>query len=118
MPAPDLSVPRNAWLFTALKNGTQLKAIVKDDNFNRVDPTLAFKPGFPPTFFLHGNADALVLPRISEKAFSDLSNHGVKTELSLVPNQSHGFDAGLSQDDVEWPHVRRALDFLILNGNA
>lgn len=118
LPAPDLSVPRNAWLFTALKNGTHMKAIVKDDNFEGVDPTLAFKPGFPPTFFVHGDADDMVPARFSEKAFNDLSSHGVKTELSLVPNQSHGFDAGLSQDDTEWPPVRRALDLLIMNGNT
>ncbi|EEU35506.1 uncharacterized protein NECHADRAFT_55522 [Fusarium vanettenii 77-13-4] len=118
MPAPDLSIPRNAWLFTALKNGTQIKAIVTDGDFESVDPAQAFKPGFPPTFFLHGDADAMVPPRFSQKAFEDLRSHGVKTELSLVPNQSHGFDAGLSHVDAEWPAVRRALDFLVLNGKA
>ncbi|KAH6981585.1 Alpha/Beta hydrolase protein [Ilyonectria sp. MPI-CAGE-AT-0026] len=117
LPAPDLSFPRNAWLFTALKNGTHMKAIAKDDNFEGVDPTLAFKPGFPPTFFVHGDADDIIPARFSEKAFNHLSSHGVKTELSLVPNQSHGFDAGLSQEDSEWPPVRRALDWLIMNGN-
>ncbi|KAF7553254.1 hypothetical protein G7Z17_g3738 [Cylindrodendrum hubeiense] len=118
MPAPDLGVPRNAWLFTALKNGSHMKAIVQDGNFDSVDPALAFKPGFPPTFFVHGDADVLIPAIFSERACNELKKYGVATELSLVANQSHGFDAGLSREDAEWPPIRRALDFLIANGNS
>lgn len=113
MPAPDFSVPRNAWLFTALKEGTHMKAIVKDGNFERVDPVPLFKSGFPPTFFLHGDADAMVLTEFSKRAYEDLRKQGVETEISLVPGQSHGFDAGISREDQEWPQVQQGLDFII-----
>jgi acetyl esterase/lipase len=113
MPAPDFSVPRNAWLFTALKEGTHLKAIVKDDDFERIDPVRLFKPGFPPTFFLHGEADAMVLTEFSERAYKELGKQGVVTEIAYVPGASHGFDAGIAQDDEEWPQVQKGLDFII-----
>ncbi len=113
MPAPDFSVARNAWLFTALKEGTHMKAIVKDDDFERIDPMLLFKPGFSPTFFLHGDADSMVLTEFSKRACEDLGKKGVVTELGLVPGASHGFDAGISQDDEDWPQVRQGLDFII-----
>lgn len=113
MPAPDFSVPRNAWLFTALKEGTHMKAIVKDDDFERIDPVRLFKPGFSPTFFLHGDADSMVLTEFSQRAREDLGKQGVVTEIALVPGASHGFDAGISQDDEDWPPVRQGLDFII-----
>ncbi|KAK1708576.1 Alpha/Beta hydrolase protein [Colletotrichum lupini] len=117
MPAPDLSVPRNAWLFAALKNGTQMKSIVKDDDFDRVDPVKVFHPKFPPTFFVHGDNDGLIPNAFSERACRELTELGVKARISLIPGQSHGFDAGLGVDDPEWPQVRDALDFLIFYGN-
>lgn len=117
LPPPDLSIPRNAWLFTALKDGTQIKAVVKDDAFEDVEPTMAFSPRFPPTAIIHGGADSMVPCRLSEKAFEELDQHGVETLLLVLPDQDHGFDAGLSSDDAEWQQVRRALDFLVLNGD-
>lgn len=113
MPAPDLSVPRNAWLFTALREGTHLRDIVKDGDFERIDPARLFKPGFSPTFFLHGDADAMVLTSFSERAHKELGEQGVETEIALVRGASHGFDAGISQDDEDWPQVRQGLDFII-----
>lgn len=117
MPAPDLSLPRNAWLFTALKNGTQMKTIVKGDDYDGVDPIKRFHPKFPPTFFVHGDTDGLIPSAFSEKACRELSELGVKARISLIPGQSHGFDAGLDVNDPEWPQVRDALDFLIFYGN-
>ncbi len=113
MPAPDFSVPRNAWLFTALKEGTHMKAIVKDGDFERIDPVQLFKPGFSPTYFLHGDADSMVLTEFSKRACEDLGKQRVVTEIGLVPGASHGFDAGISQDDEDWPQVRQGLDFII-----
>ncbi|KAK7442891.1 hypothetical protein CaCOL14_011109 [Colletotrichum acutatum] len=117
MPAPDLSVPRNAWLFTALRDGTQMKTIVKDDDLDCVDPVRGFHPKFPPTFFVHGDTDGLIPSAFSERACRELSDMGVKARISLIPGQSHGFDAGLGVDDPGWPQVRDALDFLIFYGN-
>ncbi|KAK3896516.1 Alpha/Beta hydrolase protein, partial [Staphylotrichum tortipilum] len=113
MPAPDFSLPRNAWLFTALAEGTHLKAVVKDCDFERIDPARLFHPGFPPTFFLHGDADDMVLTEFSKRAHEHLGKQGVVAELGLVPGTSHGFDAGISQEDQDWPQVRQGLDFII-----
>jgi len=51
-PKPDLTVPRNAWMFSILKKGTYLRQLVPDGNIDRVDPVHGFSAGFPPTFFL------------------------------------------------------------------
>lgn len=91
---------------------------MQDDNFEKVEPSLAFDRGFPPTFFIHGDADSMIPNSLSERAFADLSSRAVKSELCLVPNQNHGFDAGLSPEDEEWPYVRKGLDFLIREGNT
>lgn len=91
---------------------------MRDDKFEKIEPSLAFHRGFPPTFFIHGDDDSMVPSSLSERAFADLSSQGVKSELCLVPNQNHGFDAGLSPEDEEWPYVRRGLDFLIREGNT
>lgn len=90
-----------------------MKMIVKDDDFERVDPTPLFKPGFPPTFFLHGDADVMVLTEFSQRAYEDLTKQRVEAEIALLPGKSHGFDVGISQEDEEWPKVREGLDFII-----
>jgi len=51
-PKPDLTVPRNAWLFSILKKGTYLRQMVPDGNLDRVDPIHDFSTKFPPTYFL------------------------------------------------------------------
>jgi len=111
-PKPDLTVPRNAWLFNALKHGTQLKSIIQDGGYDRVDPTNLFSKSFPPTFFLHGTADDWILPRFSEEAHSRLKDLGVETRLALLPGLVHGFDATLSRDDPKYGHVKEAFQFL------
>ncbi|USP79377.1 hypothetical protein yc1106_06651 [Curvularia clavata] len=117
MPAPDLSLPRNAWLFTALKNGEHMAAVLKDSLPHEVEPTLAFSPQFPPTVFVHGEADTMIPCTISEKAHKALEYHGVQTQLLIFQNQNHGFDAGISKNEIEWEKVQQALDFLVCNGN-
>ena len=111
-PRPDLTIPRNAWLFTILKRGTYLRYMVPDGNLDRVDPVRRFSAGFPPTYFLHGAADEWVLPRFSEQAHQKLLEFGVETKIVLVPGLVHGFDAVLSPDDHRYGHVRDAFEFL------
>lgn len=65
LPPPDLTKPRNAWLFSALKDGSQLAKIVQDGDFDRIDPVHTFSPNFPPTFFIHGLADPMIPSRLS-----------------------------------------------------
>jgi acetyl esterase/lipase len=108
-----MTIPRSAWLYTALKEGTQWALIHKDREPGEVDPARLFGEGFPPTFFLHGDADGLVPVEFSERAYKDLVAKGGVAELEVVAGGSHGFDAGISTEDEDWPPVRRALDFLV-----
>ncbi|KAK3900560.1 Alpha/Beta hydrolase protein [Staphylotrichum tortipilum] len=112
MPTPNLSVPRSAWLYTALKEGTHLGLIHRGTGED-VDPARLFTRRFPPTFFLHGDADGLVPEEFSVRAYKGLKGMGAVTELEVVPGATHGFDAGIATEDEDWPPVRRGLDFLV-----
>ena len=111
-PKPDLSVPRNAWLFTVLKQGKQLRYMAPDGDVDRIDPVTTFVKGFPPTYFVHGAADEWILPRFSEQAHQKLTELGVESKLALVPDLVHGFDAVLAPEDPRYEHVRDAFAFL------
>lgn len=113
LPRPDLSVPRNAWLFVTLKDGTQFPAIVQDGDYKRVDPVNSFSEKFPPTFFIHGNADGMVIPKFSIEANEKLQKLGVETKILLPEGKSHGFDVGVELDEPDFVPIRAGLDFLI-----
>ncbi|KAL2829518.1 Alpha/Beta hydrolase protein [Aspergillus cavernicola] len=113
LPKPDLSIPRNAWLFVSLKLGTHFASIVQDGDYERVDPVRGFSEGFPPTFFVHGNADGMVLPDFSVRAYEELKELGVDTGLGLPEGKSHGFDVGVEVDDADFESIKAGLDFLI-----
>ncbi|KAJ5438091.1 Alpha/beta hydrolase fold-3 [Penicillium daleae] len=113
LPRPDLSVPRNAWLFVTLKEGTQLPAIVQDGDYKRIDPVNSFSDKFPPTFFIHGDADGMIIPKFSIEAKKKLENLGVETRILLPEGKSHGFDVGVELDEPEFAPIRAGLDFLI-----
>ncbi|KAI1839884.1 hypothetical protein JX266_013906 [Neoarthrinium moseri] len=112
MPRFDMSVPRVAWLFDSMRKGEQMRLLVQDGDFKRVDPVHHFSASFPPTFFIHGMADDLVPHRFSEVAHRRLNELGVITELSLLSGKSHGFDAGLSAEDSAQKTVTKAFEFL------
>lgn len=48
---------------------------------------------FPPTFLVHGSGDQLVPPRASLNMYDALIGAGVSTELKMVADQPHAFDA-------------------------
>jgi pimeloyl-ACP methyl ester carboxylesterase len=112
IPKPDLSVPRNAWLFTHLKRGTHLQNIVQDGKYDRVDPVTIFSKSFPPTMFIHGDADTMVPTSLSLRAHSVLQALGVDSKLVLVPNASHGFEIGLPAEEPNYQYVAQGIDFL------
>ncbi|KAH9204916.1 Alpha/Beta hydrolase protein [Leptodontidium sp. 2 PMI_412] len=112
MPRPDLSIPRNAWLFDSLKNGTHLQAVVKDGDYERIDPVRFFSPKFPPTFFIHGTKDDLIEPRFSIAASEALHKLGVEIRIQLVEGESHGFDSGMDSSDAQFKYIQEGLDFL------
>ena len=113
LPRPDLSVPRNAWLFVTLKEGTQLPAIVQDGDYKRIDPVNSFSDKFPPTFFIHGDADGMIIPKFSIDANKKLQSLGVETGILLPEGKSHGFDVGVEADELDFVSIRAGLDFLI-----
>lgn len=112
VPMPDFSKPRNAWLFTKLKQGAQIAEIVPDGEYDRVDPYAMLSAKFPPTCFVHGDADAMVHYKFSERAYQRLKDLSVDAELITVPGVSHGFDMGLPRDDPAYSLVTKAIDFV------
>ncbi|EXA29863.1 hypothetical protein FOVG_18697 [Fusarium oxysporum f. sp. pisi HDV247] len=110
---PDFSSYRVAWMFDQLGKGTQLKTVVGDSNYDRVDPASKFANGhFPPTFFIHGTEDRLVLAKLSQLAHDELKSHGVETELVLVDGGQHGFDDSLQPGDSEFGLLEKGFNFL------
>ncbi|KAG4293556.1 NAD-dependent aldehyde dehydrogenase [Fusarium proliferatum] len=90
---PNLGNYRVAWMFDQLAKGTQLKTVVGDGDYGRIDPaSLLSKGQFPPTVFIHGTEDRLVPARLSQRAHDELKSNGIETELFLVEGGQHGFD--------------------------
>ncbi|VUC26359.1 unnamed protein product [Clonostachys rosea] len=110
---PDFSNHRVAWMFDQLGKGTQLKTVVGDNNYDRVDPAAIFsKTRFPPTFFIHGTEDRLVPARLSQQAHDELKSYGVETELVLVNGGQHGFDDRAQPGDSEFALLEKGFHFL------
>ncbi|KAH7014008.1 hypothetical protein B0J12DRAFT_443643 [Macrophomina phaseolina] len=110
---PDFTNYRVAWMFRNLREGTLMQTIVADGNFDRVDPASLFSTGsFPPTYFIHGTADALVDHKFSGRAHQELKARGVETELVLVPDAPHGFDARAQPGDENFAVVAKGFEFL------
>ncbi|SPJ86720.1 uncharacterized protein FTOL_11745 [Fusarium torulosum] len=110
---PDFSDYRVAWMFDQLGKGTQLKTVVGDDNYDRVDPSSQFANGhFPPTFFIHGTEDKLVPAKLSQQAHDELKSHGVETDLVLVDGGQHGFDERAKPGDSEFDLLEEGFHFL------
>ena len=103
---------RPGWMISAVSHGILMDQIVPDGNYDRVDPIKLFSKDFPPTFIIHGTADKVVAPRLSEKAHRTLTDMGVVTELRLVDGQDHGFDIALQEEDANFAVIREGLEFL------
>lgn len=106
--------PRDAWLSNSFKSGNHTALVVKDGNFNRIDPAAAFSKSFAPTMFIHGTADTVTPTRISEKAYEQLTALGVKTKILRVEGADHMFDMfySSSEDDGFQKYVLPGLRFL------
>ncbi|KAF2100501.1 alpha/beta-hydrolase [Rhizodiscina lignyota] len=104
---------RTAWLMTRMKTGTLVEAITGGD-FDKFDPPTRFSSEFPPTFFAHGEKDNLVSVEISKKAYAQLKELGVDTDMVIVGGKGHGYDATIDEMDDHWEdYVQKGLDFLI-----
>jgi dipeptidyl aminopeptidase/acylaminoacyl peptidase len=53
-------------------------------------PQLLFDANFPPTMFIHGDADTAVLVSESEYAHEELQKAGARSVLHIVPGAEHG----------------------------
>ena len=109
---PDLTSPRNAWLISALRDGTWLGDCVKDGDVERVDPVRAFGKAFPPTCFVHGTADISAPWEISDRASRTLRDMGAESEFIKVEGAPHVFDLTVKEGDAWWEAVMTGLRFL------
>lgn len=110
---PDLSTPRNAYLITSVRKGTQFDDIIAEDEYDRVDPEKLWNTSsFPPTFFVQGTADVVVDAKFSRRAHEELQKNGVQTELCLLEGMAHGFDAKLKREDAAFDPIKKGIDFL------
>lgn len=111
-PVPDFSRSRVAWLLTNLKEGTWLRNVVQDEQYNRVDPSMLFSANFPPTCFVHGTEDKMCEPRFSGQAYQELQRHNVESKLLLAEGKGHDFDGKISKDNPDFSLLREAFNFL------
>jgi acetyl esterase/lipase len=110
---PDLSSPRNAWMITTLRDGTNTAAVIKDGNFQRADPVHQFHPHFPPTMFVHGTADVFVPDYVSRRAHEKLTSLGVRSQIVEATGAAHVFDFAITEEDPLFKEkVIPALEFM------
>lgn len=62
-------------------------------------PIAQARPGYPPTFFLHGGADWMVPPGASRAMYERLVAAGVSADLHVFAGQHHEFSAQTSMID-------------------
>jgi acetyl esterase/lipase len=100
-------------MVSTLKDGTWLEKVVKDGNYDRVDGTKGFGPGFPPTAFVHGTGDTVADYRMSVKAAEELKGFGVEVEVLLPEGMNHMFDLALEGGEpVFRDYLVKGFEFL------
>ena len=116
---PNLESPRAAWMLHALKTGGLIEGIMKgphakirDDDWAEAEPSRGFSGdgvdlAFPPTCFVHGDADDFVPFEFSKTAHEKLSATGAQAGLFQVPGANHTFDDPLFQE-----YTKKGLNFL------
>ena len=122
---PNLESPRAAWMINALKTGTLVESImkgpnreVKEEDWAETEPSRGFSGegvgrDFPPTCFIHGDADEFVPIEFSEKAHEKLSAMSVPTEFLKLAGANHVFDLMIGEDDpVFKDFIMKGLNFL------
>ncbi|KAK2686273.1 hypothetical protein QWA68_014850 [Fusarium oxysporum] len=110
-PVPDFSKPRTAWLLSNLRDGTLIRNVVQDDNYDRVDPVGLFSSKFPPTCFIHGTEDKMALPRFSSQACQTLRSFGVDAKLIVANGYGHDFETGMPADHPDFSIIRESHRF-------
>jgi acetyl esterase/lipase len=109
---PDFSDPRQAFALSQVANGTVMKAVYQSEQWCDVDPLLKIKPGFPPTYIVHGAADTKVPVELSRKLFAELQRQGIRCEMSEASGEEHTFAAKMEVGSPTWLIQKRGFDFL------
>lgn len=110
---PDFSDPRQAFALTQIANGTVLDACFPSKELRHtVDPLSNVRPGFPPTFIVHGDADTMVPISLSRALYDKLQECGVRCKMVEVPNEEHTFAAKMKVGSQTWKLQRKGFDFL------
>jgi acetyl esterase/lipase len=110
---PDFSNPRFAWLYSAMRDGTWLRDILKGQDVRSVDPVEGFGTAFPPTVFVGGERDFHVPIRFLERACEELRGLGVECVFIRADGQGHLFEWKLKvESEVFGSYVLPALEFL------
>ncbi|CAK1366161.1 unnamed protein product [Cercospora beticola] len=110
---PDLSKPRNAFMFAHNKKGDYISSIVQGDDYDAIDPApLLSKPNFPPTFILQGTADTVAPHQHSVQAEADLKKAGNEVQLRLIDGAPHAFDMKAKEGEPVYDLIVEAFGFL------
>jgi acetyl esterase/lipase len=96
-----------------MKKGTSISALIPEGEYERVEATRRFNKNFPPTFFVHGNADIFADWKLTLTAHEQLKALGVETEFLVGEGLPHVFDFTIKYTDPLFAkYVVPALDFL------
>lgn len=85
--------PVQFYLGDRTSGGTVASALLGDDTdpdaVRAASPMTYVREDFPPTFFLHGNADTVVPVSASINMYQALSEAGARTEMHIYAEQPH-----------------------------
>ncbi|KAJ3178620.1 hypothetical protein HDU87_003443 [Geranomyces variabilis] len=108
--------PRAAWMTLVSQQGTWLAEVVKDGDYERVDPlALAAKSPrtFPPVFTIHGTDDTFVPYSLSERFTKELKDLAIDATLVPAPGKNHLFDVFLKGEEQEYKDtILKGFQFL------
>ena len=111
-PKPNFSLPRDAFAFTHLANGTILDAIYPKGDVESFDPLFNLSPSFPPTYIVHGMEDMMVPTELSRRLYARLQENGVECGMTEVPGEGHTFAAKMEVGTRTWDLQREGFEFL------
>ena len=110
----DLVKARPAFVLNTISQGRMMETIWPDSPkaYNLIDPYLNVHEGWPPTCFVHGNADVMIPTRLSHDMQARLKEKGVETEFFEVEGEGHTFAGKMVKGSKTWDTQRKGFDFL------
>jgi acetyl esterase/lipase len=80
-----------------------------------ISPVSAITPSFPPTFLIHGSADAVIQPEMTRTLYRVLEANGVPCDLHMFGGQIHHFDEVPSFANLIDAAIVQFLDRMIVD---